>query len=195
MYDTTTFSALTPFFCVSRPSCTDLRFSPTILGSGLGTIVPFFNALGRNSRQILGPTSFEKIAVAPTDTTHQHTNQRMNCWIRLTSFHPHTARDPLLRHSSHRHHNRLAFTPIHNPRSRLRTTFTHSMIGADHRLPVQPLHNLVLHILSPVIERRRCTKSFHIIKIILRTCRDDFHARCDSELECTGSNAGAAAPD
>lgn len=67
MSDTTTFFALTPFFCVSRPNCTDLSSWPTIWGSGLGMMVPDLRALGRKSRQIVGPMELVKMVDEETE--------------------------------------------------------------------------------------------------------------------------------
>lgn len=68
IFVTTTFCALTPAFCLSNPDCTDRRPSPTVKGSGAGTIVPDSSAFGRNSRQIYGPTLLLKISLEETIT-------------------------------------------------------------------------------------------------------------------------------
>lgn len=68
MYDITTFCALTPFFWVSRPSCTERNRSPTINASGAGTIVCDFRAAGKNSFQINGPTSFPGAKMSEAET-------------------------------------------------------------------------------------------------------------------------------
>lgn len=52
IFDTTTFFAETPFFCVSSPNCTLRNSSPTICGSGAGTTVSSSSATGRNLRQM-----------------------------------------------------------------------------------------------------------------------------------------------
>ena len=44
----------------------DLSSSPTVNGSGAGTTLPESRALGRNLRQIYGPTSLLKILLDET---------------------------------------------------------------------------------------------------------------------------------
>lgn len=66
MFVITTFCALTPFFCASSPAWTDRSSSPTINGLGSGTSMPLSRALGKNSRQMYGPTSLVKILAAET---------------------------------------------------------------------------------------------------------------------------------
>ena len=69
------------------------------------------------------------------------------------------------------------------------------MIRPRHLLPLQRLHNPLLHIHIMVIEDPLRPKLLAILEVARARRRENLHARRDRELNHGGAYAGAAAPD